>query len=77
MNEAYIFDHLRTPRGKGRPDGALHSVSPVLEGGATSYFQIPAWVKNGVIHLKAYTQWMLNFDNSFRINAHGRSLPQA
>jgi len=29
MSEAYIFDHLRTPRGKGRPDGALHPVSPV------------------------------------------------
>ena len=29
MAEAYIFDHVRTPRGKGRPDGALHSVSPV------------------------------------------------
>ncbi len=29
MSEAYIFDHIRTPRGKGRPDGSLHSVSPV------------------------------------------------
>lgn len=29
MGEAYIFDHVRTPRGKGRPNGALHSVSPV------------------------------------------------
>ncbi|MCH8861665.1 MAG: acetyl-CoA C-acetyltransferase [Proteobacteria bacterium] len=29
MAEAYIFDHVRTPRGKGRPTGALHSVSPV------------------------------------------------
>lgn len=29
MTEAYIFDHIRTPRGKGRPDGALHTVSPV------------------------------------------------
>jgi acetyl-CoA C-acetyltransferase len=29
MPEAFIFDHLRTPRGKGRPDGALHCVSPV------------------------------------------------
>jgi acetyl-CoA C-acetyltransferase len=28
MSEAYIYDHLRTPRGKGRPDGGLHSVSP-------------------------------------------------
>ena len=29
MAEAFIFDHLRTPRGKGRPDGGLHGVSPV------------------------------------------------
>ena len=29
MPEAYIYDHLRTPRGKGRPSGALHSVSAV------------------------------------------------
>ena len=29
MAEAYIYDHLRTPRGKGRPDGGLHTVSPV------------------------------------------------
>jgi len=29
MSEAYIYDHLRTPRGKGRPDGGLHCVSPV------------------------------------------------
>lgn len=27
--EAYIFDHVRTPRGKGRPDGALHEVTAV------------------------------------------------
>jgi acetyl-CoA C-acetyltransferase len=29
MSEAFIYDHLRTPRGKGRPDGGLHTVSPV------------------------------------------------
>ena len=29
MAEAYIYDHLRTPRGKGRPDGGLHTISPV------------------------------------------------
>ena len=29
MHEAYIFDHLRTPRGKGRATGALSSVPPV------------------------------------------------
>jgi acetyl-CoA C-acetyltransferase len=29
MTEALIFDAIRTPRGKGKPDGALHSVKPV------------------------------------------------
>ncbi len=29
MTDAFIFDHLRTPRGRGRADGALHSVTPV------------------------------------------------
>lgn len=29
MQDAYIYDHIRTPRGRARPDGALHSVSPV------------------------------------------------
>ena len=27
MTEAYIYDALRSPRGKGRPDGALHEVT--------------------------------------------------
>lgn len=27
--DAYIFDAVRTPRGKGKKDGALHSVKPV------------------------------------------------
>ncbi|WP_417285278.1 acetyl-CoA C-acetyltransferase [Comamonas sp.] len=27
--DALIFDHVRTPRGKGKPDGALHEVTPV------------------------------------------------
>lgn len=29
MNQAYIFDAIRTPRGKGRDSGALHSVKPI------------------------------------------------
>ncbi len=29
MTAVYIYDHLRTPRGRGRPDGALHEVSSV------------------------------------------------
>ena len=27
MSEAYIYDAVRTPRGRGKPDGALHEVS--------------------------------------------------
>ena len=29
MTEAYIYDHVRTPRGKGKKDGRLHQASPV------------------------------------------------
>jgi len=29
MNNVYVYDHVRTPRGKGRADGALRSVPPV------------------------------------------------
>jgi acetyl-CoA C-acetyltransferase len=29
MTDAYIYDTVRTPRGKGRPDGALHEVTSV------------------------------------------------
>ena len=27
MTECYIYDHVRTPRGKGKKDGALHEVT--------------------------------------------------
>jgi len=29
MSDAYIFDHVRTPRGRGKPDGSLHSITPI------------------------------------------------
>jgi acetyl-CoA C-acetyltransferase len=29
MTEAYIYDHVRTPRGKGKKDGGLHQATPV------------------------------------------------
>ena len=29
MNDVFVYDHVRTPRGKGRPDGALHATTPV------------------------------------------------
>jgi len=30
MTDAFIYDHVRTPRGKGKPDGSLHTV-PTLQ----------------------------------------------
>jgi acetyl-CoA C-acetyltransferase len=29
MSEAFIYDHVRTPRGKGKKDGRLHQATPV------------------------------------------------
>ena len=29
MTEAYVFEALRTPRGKGKKDGSLHEVKPI------------------------------------------------
>ncbi|MBK6472210.1 MAG: acetyl-CoA C-acetyltransferase [Betaproteobacteria bacterium] len=29
MADAFIFDHVRTPRGKGKKDGSLHQATPV------------------------------------------------
>jgi acetyl-CoA C-acetyltransferase len=35
MSEAYIYDAVRTPRGKGKPDGGLHEITPVQLGAQT------------------------------------------
>ncbi|HXR01077.1 MAG TPA: acetyl-CoA C-acetyltransferase [Pseudomonas sp.] len=41
MTEAFIFDALRTPRGKGKADGSLYSVKPVtLVAGLLSELQM-------------------------------------
>jgi acetyl-CoA C-acetyltransferase len=29
MTDTFILDHVRTPRGKGKPDGSLHEITPV------------------------------------------------
>ena len=29
MSEAFVYDHIRTPRGKGKKDGSLHATKPV------------------------------------------------
>ena len=37
MSEALIYDHVRTPRGKGKKDGSLHQATPV-------------WLLRGLLH---------------------------
>ena len=29
MTDAYIYDHVRSPRGRGRSNGSLHEVTPI------------------------------------------------
>ena len=29
MNQAFVYDALRTPRGRGKKDGSLHEVKPI------------------------------------------------
>ena len=29
MTDAFIYDHVRTPRGRGKPNGSLHEVTPI------------------------------------------------
>ena len=29
MADAFIYDHVRTPRGRGKSDGSLHSITPI------------------------------------------------
>ncbi len=29
MTEAYIYDYVKTPRGRGKPNGSLHEVTPI------------------------------------------------
>jgi hypothetical protein len=39
-----------------------HTVHPIFESSARGSFDIPQQYRDQVIHIKAYTRWMLNFD---------------
>ncbi|RXK83913.1 TonB-dependent receptor plug domain-containing protein [Filimonas effusa] len=43
----------------------LHTATPLLEGTAKGQFDIPASFKSQILHVRAYTQWMKNFDSAF------------
>ena len=43
----------------------LHTVNPIYLASTRGQFEIPANYQGNSIHVRAYTQWMLNFDSSF------------
>lgn len=43
----------------------LHTTAPIIEAAAFGQFQIPADYTGTSIYLRAYTNWMLNFDSAF------------
>src|ERR1035437_77784 len=45
-----------------------HIASPLFESSAKGQFDIPAKYSGQNLHVRAYTQWMLNFDSTFLFN---------
>lgn len=43
----------------------LHAVSPLVQAVTNGQFEIPSDYKGKMIHIRAYTKWMLNFDSAF------------
>ncbi|MBS1628260.1 MAG: hypothetical protein JSR09_07255 [Bacteroidetes bacterium] len=43
----------------------MHEAAPIFESSAKGQFQIPEKYTGHFVHVKAYTQWMLNFDEGF------------
>ncbi|WP_153800046.1 hypothetical protein [Foetidibacter luteolus] len=46
----------------------LHGTAPIIEASARGQFDIPATFAGKIIHVRAYTKWMLNFDTAFLFN---------
>ena len=48
-------------------DGTVlyHSVAPLVAGNTYGQFEIPTETTSDLIHVRAYTKWMLNFDTAF------------
>lgn len=42
-----------------------HEVAPIFEASSKGQFEIPADYAGNHVHVRAYTQWMLNFDTAF------------
>ena len=45
-----------------------HGVNPLVEAVTSGQFEIPSDCKGKLLHVRAYTKWMLNFDSAFLYN---------
>lgn len=45
-----------------------HTATPIVESSARGQFVVPEKYTGKLVHVKAYTSWMLNFDSSFLYN---------
>ena len=45
-----------------------HTIHPIFESSARGAFEVPTNYAGEVLHLKAYTRWMLNFEADFLYN---------
>lgn len=45
-----------------------HNIYPVTEGLSRGQFTIPESARGNLVHVRAYTKWMLNFDSAFLFN---------
>ncbi|MEI8097354.1 MAG: hypothetical protein WCG74_00885 [Sediminibacterium sp.] len=63
-----------------------HTVHPIFESSARGQFDIPSNYKGGILHVKAYTRWMLNFDTALlfhkdiqitNTNSNATAIPKA
>jgi len=53
-----------------------HGSSPIVEASARGQFDIPAGFAGKIVHVRAYTRWMLNFDTAFLFNKDIRIAPK-
>ncbi|UAY54583.1 TonB-dependent receptor plug domain-containing protein [Arachidicoccus terrestris] len=45
-----------------------HDAYPIANGATRGQFSVPDSIRGNLIHVRAYTKWMLNFDTSFLFN---------
>ncbi len=64
-----ISKNLYVDWADGNGNVLMHQVYPVGESSATfGMFELPVNYASGILHVRAYTRWMLNFDSAFLYN---------